>query len=117
MERIWLLDARMFASPRLVLDAALLVFLLLAGGGVTLASALGPAPREGAPVLVIAPPWSDGAGSMIAKAGGRAIGPGAASFGALAVFDGAAPVTQRRALGAWSVRDARAMASLCGGLT
>ncbi|MBY6005760.1 hypothetical protein KUV62_17700 [Salipiger bermudensis] len=104
----------MFA-PRLLLDALLLVCLLLAGVGATLAAALGSAPGDGAPVLVIAPPWSEGAGAMIAQAGGRAIGPDAASFGALAVFDGAAPVAQLRAFGAWAVRDARAMASLCGG--
>lgn len=104
----------MVALPRLVFDAVVLVLLLLAGGGATLSAALGAAPEVGAPVLVIAPPWSGGAGAVIAQAGGRPIGPAAASFGALALFDGAAPVAELRALGAWSVRDARAMASLCG---
>lgn len=81
----------------------------------SLISALGPAPGQaGTPVLIIAPPWGDGADTMALQAGGALVGPYQARFGALAIFDGMAPVQRLISLGAWSVRDGRVMASLCG---
>ncbi|MBN8189243.1 hypothetical protein JF540_21380 [Salipiger thiooxidans] len=101
---------------RLTTDALLLALALLVGGGMALASALGPAPgAAGGPVLVIAPPWAGTAADLVRRAGGAPVGPVTAPFGALAVFDSAAPVDRLLALGAWTVRDARGIASLCGG--
>ncbi|MBR9840786.1 MAG: hypothetical protein GYB50_23265 [Rhodobacteraceae bacterium] len=102
---------------RLSMDALLLALALRVGGGMALASALGPAAPGAAsgPVLVIAPPWAGTAAELVRRAGGAPVGPVTAPFGALAVFDSAAPVDRLLALGAWTVRDARSIASLCGG--
>ncbi len=103
---------RMSEWFRLTTDALLLALALLVGSGMTPASALGPAPgAAGGPVLVIAPPWAGTAADVVRRAGGAPVGPVSAPFGALAVFDSAAPVDRLLALGAWTVRDA----SLCGG--
>lgn len=86
----------------------------LAAGGVAL---VGGSPVNGVapgPVLVIAPPWGPGAAALIHGAGGRMVGPVSAPFGALASFEGAVPVARLRALGAWGVRDASALAAYCG---
>ncbi|WP_375259643.1 hypothetical protein [Citreimonas sp.] len=68
----------------------------------------------GAPVLVIAAPWGQGAAAIVTGAGGRPLGPVSAAFGTLATFDGAIPVADLRALGAWAVRDGTSIASICG---
>ncbi|GGB11783.1 hypothetical protein [Allosediminivita pacifica] len=88
----------------------------LAGAAVAAAGvALGSAPAEaGKPVLVVAPPWSDGAVAISIAAGGRPVGPYAAAFGALAVFDGTVPVPVLMARGAWAVRGGEALAAICG---
>ncbi len=91
--------------------AAALIF----GVGSTFAAALGPAPEAaGDIVLVIAPPWSGGADALVLAAGGRLVGPFSAAFGTLAVFDTAPPIGRLVDLGAWTVRDARSISSICG---
>ncbi|EPX78480.1 hypothetical protein [Salipiger mucosus] len=96
-------------------DLVTIASVLLFGAGLTLASALGPAPSAaGRPVLVVAPPWGPGAPAIVALAGGRILGPVEAPFGVLAVFDDPRPAERLLALGAWTACDARAMASLCG---
>ncbi|WP_417719218.1 hypothetical protein [Salipiger sp.] len=83
--------------------------------GVSLASALGPEPdAAGQPVLVLAPPWGQGAAAIVAATGGRVVGPVTAPFGALAVFAVPRPGPGLRARGAWSVHDAGVLASFCG---
>ena len=79
-----------------------------------LAALPGGHPTVGAPVLVIAPPWGPGAAAIVARAGGKAVGPVDAAFGTLAAFDGTIPVEKMRALGAWSVRDGASLALICG---
>ncbi|MBF9036334.1 hypothetical protein HKCCE2091_19005 [Rhodobacterales bacterium HKCCE2091] len=69
------------------------------------------APRAGAPVLVVAPPWSGGPAAVIDRSGGREIGPARAPFAAVAMLDDPALA---RAAGAWAVLDAAALAALCG---
>ncbi|KAA8609055.1 hypothetical protein AL036_04880 [Salipiger aestuarii] len=97
------------------LDALMIVAALVCGIGSTFAAALGPMPdRAGDVVLVIAPPWSVGAAALVLRAGGQPVGPFSAPFGTLAVFDTAPPVSQLVSLGAWTVRDARFISSICG---
>ncbi len=68
-------------------------------------------PRAGAPVLVIAPPWSGGAAAILDRAGGREISPMRAPFAVLGVFEASVP---SRLDGAWAVWDAGLLARLCG---
>lgn len=69
------------------------------------------APRPGEPVLVVAAPWSDGAGEVVARASGREIYPVRAPMAALAIFE---DPTLLNAAGAWLVLDGRRIAELCG---
>lgn len=97
-------------------DALLLVGLLPALFGSSALAYLGPPVDPGSvPVLVIAPPWSGGAPELVRAAGGRGVGPLDAPFGILAVFpQGAVTAQDLKNRGAWAVRDAAALASLCG---
>ena len=105
----------MSARVRLSLDALLMSLALVAGVGSSLVAALGPEVRTpGVPVLVVAPPWGQAAAALVLAAGGQPVGPPAAPFGTLAVFDQPVPLERLAALGAWTVRDARTLASLCG---
>ena len=71
-------------------------------------------PEAGSPVLVVAPPWSAGAESMVLQAGGHPLGPGSAPFAVLAGFPDVIPVEALRQLGAWAIADGRVLATLCG---
>ncbi len=65
-------------------------------------------------MLVIALPWEGATVDQVRRAGGAAARPMTAPFGVLAVVDSAVPVDRLLALGAWTVRDARGIASHCG---
>ena len=96
---------RIFLVFRLaVISGAIGVSILAAAG------AFAPA-RAGAPVLVIAPPWSGGAAAVLAQAGGQEIAPVRAPFAVLGVLDRPEDVRQA---GAWAVWDAAFLAQLCG---
>ncbi|KUF11624.1 hypothetical protein [Pseudoponticoccus marisrubri] len=102
-----------------VKHSAAAALLLVATGlpimaAVVLPLAAAPVPGPGAPVLVIAPPWSIGAAQIARSAGGRPIGPTWAPMGALAVFDGPVPTRRIRDLGGWGVTDGARLARLCG---
>ncbi|WP_194135347.1 hypothetical protein [Salipiger mangrovisoli] len=104
------------------MTALLLAFVLCITFGAGLFAIFGSAPaRDGSPdggptgvVLVIAPPWGPGAPALVARTGGRLVGPVTAPFGSFATFDGPAPADRLRALGAWGTREAGALATLCG---
>jgi len=80
-------------------------------GSVAASAGLFAPPQDGAPVLVVAAPWSGGPAQIIAQIGGQEIAPGRAPFGALAILDD--PSLARDA-GAWAVLDGRVIARLCG---
>ncbi len=81
--------------------------------GLALAPALvlgAAAPREGAPVLVIAP----GAAAVVEAAGGQLVGLSRAPLAVLAAADAPGFAARLRAAGAWSVHDGERLAVLCG---
>lgn len=70
-------------------------------------------PEEGAPVLVVVPPWQDAAG-IVAGAGGGLIGPLRTPVAVLAAPGGPDFAARLRAAGALGVLDGRAAARICG---
>lgn len=82
--------------------------------GPILAIAGAPVPHDTTePVLVILPPWHS-AQALVETAHGRIIGLTRAPFGVLAVGDRPDFISQLIDGGAWTVRDGRALAELCG---
>ncbi|MGR3793995.1 hypothetical protein [Vannielia sp. SX4] len=77
-----------------------------------LAMVLATPPGDG-PALVIVPPWDD-ADALLARAGGRPIGPRRAPFAVLARFPSPAAAHEARTHGAWAVLGGGALAALCG---
>jgi len=69
--------------------------------------------RAGTPLLVIVPPGAPAA-AMVARAGGRLVGPVRAPFGVLAAGEGPGFAARLRAAGAWQVMPAGRLAALCG---
>lgn len=69
-------------------------------------------PDGAAPMLVVTAPWGDGAAEIVARAGGRPIGPVEAP---LAVFAEGASAAAFRAAGAIAVLPASALSFLCEG--
>lgn len=82
----------------------------LAPAGIMLARAT---PQTGAPVVVVAPPWTSAA-ELAVQAGGRLIGPTDAPLGTLAIFDDPGFPERLRAAGAWAAFDGARLAALCG---
>jgi len=64
-------------------------------------------------VLVVVPPWQDGA-RVIAAAAGRPVGPVRGPLGQLAMSDGVDFAARLRSAGAWLVLDGQAVSTLCG---
>jgi hypothetical protein len=96
-------------ANRAAVSAAFLIA-ALAGPLAALGAA---APRPDAPVLAIAPPWID-VDAVVARAGGRPIGPVGAPLATLAQGEGAHFAERLRDAGAWMVVDGAALARLCG---
>lgn len=72
------------------------------------------APVAAGPVLVVVPPWADGA-AVVGASGGRLIGPGGrAPFALLAAYPSPAAARSARAHGAWAVFGGAVLAALCG---
>jgi hypothetical protein len=93
---------------------------LLAGLTLTLVTpgltVLAQPPRPERPVLVLLPPWADGA-ALISRAGGRPASPVSAPFARLAydpAGDSPALAARLRGQGAWAVVDASVLALICG---
>ncbi|WP_040604782.1 hypothetical protein [Sagittula stellata] len=95
---------------------AVLVATLLLVTGVTLVMTVSALPpRDGAPVVVIAAPWSPGASAMVRASGGRTITPWPQQgLAAMAVFDGRASADRLHGLGAWALVDGAGIAAFCG---
>ena len=94
----------------------LLVAVVFAGvalGGPVLAVA-SQAARPGQPVLVVSAPWGEDRAALIARAGGRPVGPADSWLAGQAVGTGPDFADNLRAGGAWLVLDATAIARLCG---
>jgi hypothetical protein len=64
-------------------------------------------------LLVVVPPWEDGAG-VIDAAGGWLVGPDQPIIGIYATSDAGGFAGRLRAAGAWLVLDGQAVATLCG---
>jgi len=84
------------------------------------AAVVGGDPRVDGPMLVIVPPWAN-AGEIVARAGGRLVGPIRAPMAVFAAAtDTTAPdategfVRRVRNEGAWWVSDGTALAAICG---
>lgn len=92
------------------LIAGLFVLAAVSGPAIALVSA---PPAEGALILVIAPPWVD-VNDVVAAAQGELIGPTVAPMAAMAIS--AEPGFSERLAdaGAWAMRDATAIATICG---
>lgn len=94
--------ARVLLAAALVVAPAAALTATFAGGSV----------EAGKPVLIVAPA---GAAAVVARsAGGQVIGPEAAPFAVLAVFDAPPPRVDLVRLGAWVVIDGRRLAAICG---
>ncbi len=93
---------------RLLILATLSVTLFVPFG-----SLLASAPKAGAPVLVLLPPWVDGP-SVVEAAGGRVIGPMSAPFALLAYGDDPGFADRLQIAGALNVSDASILSELCG---
>lgn len=99
----------------MILNAVCLTAALAVAGGASVAATLGPARAEaGEPLLVIAPPWGQGAAALVKAAGGTLLGPVDAPFAVLARFDTVEAAVRLLDNGAWAVRDGRIVASICG---
>jgi len=84
---------------------------LLTCVGLELVALTARAPEEGhGPVLVVAPPWSGGAASIVLSARGRLVGPAAAPFSVLAADVSPAAL---RAAGAWLILNPKVLDALC----
>ncbi|WP_094023590.1 hypothetical protein [Maliponia aquimaris] len=93
----------------------LAVALIVAPAAALVASFAGVPGQAGQPVLVVAPPWAGGAAGVVARAGGRIVGPQVAPLAVFAVFEPPLPLSDLRRAGSWAVADARRLAALCGG--
>ncbi|WHZ37277.1 hypothetical protein [Sagittula sp. MA-2] len=95
--------------------ALLVAMLVLVTGAALVVTVSALSPRDGAPVVVIAAPWSTGAGGMVDAAGGRRLTPWPPHrLAALAVFDGTVPADSLRRKGAWALVDGGQLARFCG---
>lgn len=72
------------------------------------------APIAGEVTVVAALPWSGRPADMVARAGGRLVGPGTSPLAVLAISDGQDFAKQLKDAGAWLVLDGRRLSSLCG---
>lgn len=92
----------------------LAVALFAAPAAAVIVSFAGAPGQAGQPVLVVAPPWSGGAAAVVARAGGRIIGPEVTPMAVFAVFDAPLPLADLRRFGSWAVADGRRLAAICG---
>jgi hypothetical protein len=108
-------DGCMSYKLRLFMDWTLLATGALLCGFLLLTASLGSRePETGRPVLVVAPPWGDGASAAVRAGGGVEVGPVRAPFATLAVFESRGFVPRVIQAGAWTVRDAGGLSVFCG---